>query len=130
MKRLIDESDPEKHGINSSTWTCTELRIYFRKKGISVSEETIRRCLRKMGAHYVKAALEYAETFNDEVVKEREEFARAFIEDVKAKPVLAAALSLFLAGSVQSIALMMRCTAFLFSLVPLRRIDAATLLEP
>ena len=30
--------------------------------------------------------MECAETFSDEVVKEREEFARAFIEDVKAKP--------------------------------------------
>ena len=38
-----------------------------------------------MGAHYVKTTLEYAGTFSDEVVKEREEFARAFIEDVKAK---------------------------------------------
>ena len=62
IKRLLDENDPGKHGINSSTWTCTELRLYFRKKGISVSEEIIRRCLRKMGVHYVKATLEYAET--------------------------------------------------------------------
>jgi len=38
-----------------------------------------------MGAHYVKAVLEYTETFSDEVVKEREEFARTFIEDVKGR---------------------------------------------
>ena len=86
MKHLIDENDPGKHGINSSTWTCTELRIHFEKKGIVVSDETIRRCLIEMGAHCVKATMEYAETFSDEVVKEREEFARAFIEDMKAKP--------------------------------------------
>ena len=86
MKHLIDENDPGKHGINSSTWTCTELRIHFEKKGIVVSDETIRRSLIEMGAHYVKATLEYAGTFSDEVVKEREEFARAFIEDVKTKP--------------------------------------------
>ena len=59
---------------------------YFEKKGIAVSHEAIRRCLIEMGAYYVKATLEYAETFSDEVVKEREEFAREFIADVKAKP--------------------------------------------
>ena len=86
MKRLIDENDPGKHGINSSTWTCTELRVYFERKGIAVSEETIRRCLKEMRAHYVKATLEYAETYSDDVAREREEFASKFIEDVKAKP--------------------------------------------
>ena len=50
MKRLIDWNDPGKHGINSSTWTCTELRIHFENKDIAVSDETIRRCLIEMGA--------------------------------------------------------------------------------
>ena len=86
VKHLIDENDPGKHGINSSTWTCTELRLYFEGKGIAVSEETIRRCLKEMRAHYVKATLEYAETYSDDVAREREEFASKFIEDVKAKP--------------------------------------------
>ena len=72
IKRLIEENDPGKYGINSSTWTCTELRIYFEKKGITFSEEAIRRSLVEMGAHYVKATLEYSETFSDDVVKERE----------------------------------------------------------
>ena len=58
MKHLIDENDPGKHGINSSTWTYTELRLYFEGKGIAVSEETIRRCLKEMRSHYVKATLE------------------------------------------------------------------------
>ena len=35
-----------------------------------------------MGAHYVKATLEYAETYNADVVREREEFARKFIGDM------------------------------------------------
>ena len=86
IKRLLDENDPGKHGINSSTWTCTELRLYFLRKGITVSEETIRRCLRDMGAHYVKATLEYAETYSREVVSEREEFAARFMKDMDAKP--------------------------------------------
>ena len=83
---MLDENDPSKQGINSSTWTCTELRLYFQKKGIAVSEETIRRCLREMGARYVKATLEYAETYSADVVREREEFARQFTRDMNAKP--------------------------------------------
>ena len=86
MKRLLDENDPAKHGINSSTWTCIELRLYFEWKSIVVSEEIIRRCLKEMGAHYVKTTLEYSETLSDEVVREREAFARQFMKDVKAKP--------------------------------------------
>ncbi|MDG6933746.1 MAG: IS630 family transposase [Nitrososphaerota archaeon] len=86
IKRLVDENDPGKHGNNSSTWTCTELRLYFQLKGIAVSEENIRRCLREMGVHYVKATLEYAETYSDDVVREREEFARQFMKEMKAKP--------------------------------------------
>ena len=72
IRHLVDENDPGKHGINSSTWTCTELRIYFGRKGMTVSEETIRRALVEMGARYVKATPEYAETYGDDVVRERE----------------------------------------------------------
>jgi hypothetical protein len=39
-----------------------------------------------MGAHYVRATLEYAETYSREVASEREEFAVRFISDMNAKP--------------------------------------------
>ena len=58
---------------------------YGSTRGFRVTPE-LYSILIEMGAHYVKTTLEYAETFSDEVVKEREEFAGAFIEDVKAKP--------------------------------------------
>ena len=61
MKHLLDENDPGKHGINSLTWTCTELRLHFQKNGITVFEESIRCCLRDRGTHYGRATLEYAE---------------------------------------------------------------------
>ena len=32
------EKDTGEHGINSSTWTCTELRLHFQKNGITVFE--------------------------------------------------------------------------------------------
>jgi transposase len=86
IKRLPDWNEHGKHGINPSTWTCTEPRLYFLRKGVTVSEETVRRCLRDMGAHYVKATLEYAETYSREVASERDEFAVSFISDMNAKP--------------------------------------------
>ncbi len=49
MKHLLDGNDPGKHGINSSAWACTELRLHFQKNGITVFEESIRRCLRDRG---------------------------------------------------------------------------------
>ena len=39
-----------------------------------------------MGAHYVKAVLEYAEAYSPEVASEREEFTSKFIRDMNAKP--------------------------------------------
>jgi hypothetical protein len=39
-----------------------------------------------MGAHYVNATPEYAETYGREVDSEREEFAVRFISDMNAKP--------------------------------------------
>ncbi|MCL5253657.1 MAG: transposase [Candidatus Thermoplasmatota archaeon] len=85
MKRLLDENDPVKHGINSSTWTSTELRLHLHKSGIAISEETIRRCLREMGAHYVRATLECAETYSTDAFSKREKLARKFIRDMSAK---------------------------------------------
>ena len=32
------EKDTGKHGINSSTWRCAELRLHFQKNGITVFE--------------------------------------------------------------------------------------------
>lgn len=85
MKHLLDENDPGKHGINSLTWTCTELRLHFQKNGITVFEESIRCCLRDRGTHYGKATLEYVDTYSADAVREKEEFARRFIRDIDAK---------------------------------------------
>lgn len=82
IKKLIKESSPQEHGINASTWTCRELRLYFLDKGKEISEESLRVCLKRMGARYVKATLKYAEAD----LKEQQKFARKFLRDMKAKP--------------------------------------------
>lgn len=79
LKRLVDENDPKSQGINASFWDCTELRKYFLKNGKDVSEDTIERYLLDMGAHYVKAQLEYKEA--DE--QKQREFALQFLKDIK-----------------------------------------------
>ncbi|MEM3650330.1 MAG: winged helix-turn-helix domain-containing protein, partial [Candidatus Jordarchaeaceae archaeon] len=71
-----------KHGINASFWDRRELRLYFLRRGKTVSQETVRRCLKSMGARYVKAEIEYAEANEDE----REKFARQFLQDLASKP--------------------------------------------
>jgi transposase len=83
VKKLVEENDPKKYGVNASFWDCKELRLYLLStRGKNVSQETIRRCLRGMGAHYVKAEIEYAEADEDE----RENFARRFLRDLSSKP--------------------------------------------
>ncbi|MEM2956854.1 MAG: IS630 family transposase [Candidatus Jordarchaeaceae archaeon] len=82
IRKLVEENDPTKHGINASFWDCRELRLYFLRRGKTVSQETVRRCLKSMGARYVKAEIEYAEADEDE----REKFARQFLQDLASKP--------------------------------------------
>jgi len=82
IKKLIKEGNPQEHGINANAWTCKELRIYFLNKGKDVSEESLRVCLKRMGAKYVKATLRYAEAD----LKEQRKFARRFLRDMNTKP--------------------------------------------
>jgi len=62
IKRLLDEKDPKKYGINASSYTTKELQYYFAKyRGKFIDEETFRMHLINTGAHYVKAQLRYKE---------------------------------------------------------------------
>lgn len=62
IRRLIDENDPKKYGIQASSYTTRELQIYFAKyRGKFIGEETFRVHLLSTGAHYVKAQLRYKE---------------------------------------------------------------------
>ena len=75
MKRLIDENDPKKHGINAMSYTTAELQEYFMKfRSKYIDEETFRAHLRKMGAHFVKAQLRYKEADEEKQI----EFAQCF----------------------------------------------------
>lgn len=81
IRELIEENDPKKHGINASYWDCHELQRYFFLKGKGISDDAIRLVLKDMGAHYVKAEIEFAEAD----IKAQEKFARQFFKDLKNK---------------------------------------------
>lgn len=54
LRELVMENEPQKHGVKARSWSTKDLRDYLAKTGIRASQETIRRCLRGMGAIYVK----------------------------------------------------------------------------
>lgn len=79
IKKLVEENNPRKHGLNASSWDCSELKKYFARNGRIFSLEVIRKALKEMGARYVKAVIEFPEA--DE--KKRLAFARKFIKQEK-----------------------------------------------
>ncbi len=81
LKKLIDENEPKEHGINASFWDCAELRRYYLKSGKDISEDAIERTLLSMGAHYVKAQIEYKEAD----FRKQRKFALQFLRDLKKK---------------------------------------------
>ncbi len=52
---------PKKHGYDVTMRDTKSLQLYFERKRVKASRETIRRTLFGMGGHYVKAVHEYAE---------------------------------------------------------------------
>ena len=81
IRKLVEENDPKKSGVNASARDCAEFVKYFARRGRAVSDEVVRNALQEMGAHYVKAVIEYTEA--DE--RERREFARSFLRDLRGK---------------------------------------------
>ncbi len=79
IRNLIEENDPQKHGINASAWGTKELMHYFAGREVQVSRESLRTVLLSMGAKYVKATLKYAEAD----MEKQKEFARRFFMDVE-----------------------------------------------
>ncbi len=75
MKRLIDENDPKKYGLNASTYTTKELQEHFlRFHNKFIDEETFRAHLKGMGAHYVKSQLRYDEADEGKQIKFAQNF--------------------------------------------------------
>jgi len=53
LVNLVDENNPQEHGYHVATWDCVELKSYIRGKyGIEISDEAIRRILKKYGFCY------------------------------------------------------------------------------
>ena len=78
IRKLICEGDPKKYGIEATLWNTKELQEYFSNNGKKVSQETIRRCLKEMGATYTKT----------DDTRKTVEFAWQFMDDIKIPPSL------------------------------------------
>jgi transposase len=77
MKRVIEEKDPTKYGINALTYTTAELQQYFwNVHHKSINDETLRVCLHEMGARFVKAQIVYKEAD----IEKQIEFAKKFFD--------------------------------------------------
>jgi len=81
IRKLVEKNNPQQHGINASQWDCSELSKYFARHGRAVPDEIIRKALKEMGAHYVKAVLKYAEV-NE---RERRSFALKLVRELRGK---------------------------------------------
>lgn len=79
IKHLLEENNPKKHGINASFWDTKELQMYFKKQNITISRETLRKCLKQLGARYVKAVIKFPEAD----IEKQKEFAKKFFENNK-----------------------------------------------
>ena len=54
--RLVDENNPQEHGYKTARWDCVELKkVIFEKYCIVLSDEAIRKILKKNGFSYKKA---------------------------------------------------------------------------
>lgn len=50
----VNGGEPRAHGIETEYWSTKDLCSLLRKRGRRVSQETVRRFLRDMGARYIK----------------------------------------------------------------------------
>lgn len=73
---IVDENNPQEHGILATSWDCHEIRIWLKKMyGIESSDEQIRKILKKNGFNYRK--------LNYKFLKADEKQKHKFITDFK-----------------------------------------------
>ena len=77
IRRLVEEGEPKKRGVNAGVWDTKELQTYFTSRGKTVSRDVLRVALKSMGARYVKADVHYAEAN----LKLQKKFAASFFEE-------------------------------------------------
>jgi transposase len=82
IRELIIEGDPRAHGIDASAWNTKALREYLCKRGKRISQETVRRCLKKIGARYIKREDAYTEAER----KAWKDFVRVLISTLNYNP--------------------------------------------
>ena len=73
---IVEENNPEIHGMISTSWDCSELRIYLQQQfKLIVCNEQIRKLLKRNGFSWRK--------INYKFIKANEEKRNSFLEDFK-----------------------------------------------
>ena len=73
---LVDENNPENHGMIATAWDCNELRIYLQQRfNVAVCNEQIRKLLKRNNFNWRK--------LNYKFIKADEEKRNSFLEDFK-----------------------------------------------
>ena len=74
---IVDENEPEKHGFIATSWDCNEIRIWLQKMYfIEVSNEQIRKILKRNGFNYRKLNYKFLKADN----KQKQKFINNFKE--------------------------------------------------
>jgi len=74
--QIVDENNPQEHGILATSWDCNEIRIWLKKMyNLEASNEQIRKILKRNGFNYRK--------LNYKFLKADEKQKHKFIEDFK-----------------------------------------------
>ena len=73
---LVDENNPQNHGMIATAWDCSELRIYLQQQfNVAVCNEQIRKVLKRNNFNWRK--------INYKFIKADEEKRKDFLEDFK-----------------------------------------------
>ncbi len=73
---LVDENNPQNHGLFVTSWDCSELRIYLQQRfNVAVCNEQIRKLLKRNNFNWRK--------LNYKFIKADEEKRKDFLEDFK-----------------------------------------------
>ena len=81
--KIVDENNPQEHGINATSWDCNEIRIWLKKMyDIESSNEQIRKILKRNGFNYRKLNYKFLKADEKQKFKFIENF-KSLIDDKK-----------------------------------------------
>lgn len=80
---IVDENEPEEHGISATSWDCREIKIWLKRMyQVEVSDEEIRKILKRNGFNYRKLNYKFLKADEKQKINFIENF-KGLIDDKK-----------------------------------------------